>query len=174
MPPGTEVCLGPGHSVTWGPVPPKKGAQQPPPPNGCPSQLLLSSCSKWRPPASQLCRGIMILKTKFKVKKSAWKSVQNSQKSCAEFASYAHRIFLFLMQNSDNPNGNHGNCCGNWENFTVIPQEQLWQMTKVWQQQFWNNNAYLDCLQHDTIWTRHSLTFRIRTMSSYIGVDASL
>jgi len=36
------------------------------------------------------------------MEKSALKSAQNSQKWCAEFASYVHSIFFFLAHNSDN------------------------------------------------------------------------
>ena len=39
----------------------------------------------------------------FNVEKSACKSVQNSRKWRAAFASYTRRIFIFLVQNSDNP-----------------------------------------------------------------------
>jgi len=54
MPLGTEVGLGPGHIVLDGDrAPDGKGHSSPPPlfgpcllwPNGCPSQLLLSSCT---------------------------------------------------------------------------------------------------------------------------------
>jgi len=38
--------------------------------------------------------------------------VQNSQKWCSEFASYAHRIFNFSAQNCDNPTINH--CMQEW------------------------------------------------------------
>jgi len=60
MPLGTEVGLGPGQIVLDGNPAPPKGGQQPPLfgrcllwPNGCPSQLLLSTCTNGRPKTAE-------------------------------------------------------------------------------------------------------------------------
>jgi len=68
MPVGTDVDLGPGHTVLDGdPSLPQKGAQQPAPlfgpcllwPNGRPSQLLLSTC--------YFCKLYFILTTQYDI-----------------------------------------------------------------------------------------------------------
>ena len=61
-PVGTEVDLGPGHCVRRGLSSPVKRAHQPTPVfsaccHGCPSELLLSSCSVYRPKTSWIGSG---------------------------------------------------------------------------------------------------------------------